>query len=295
MKFCIGIAGVPRPHFDDVYKNQRRFLSDNCNLVSETLKSTDPAYYFKGHANFFLKEFHSRLASDHQNQLSDTFFAILYVSAGDLSDRFASQFFPSILTIPLDWTPRSGTRTIRGASSNELIGKLRNAVLHAQNVARALKRELGEQDQKTPWLLPPKNFTSKVYRSLLAQLHERLRLGSSIEENLQRASNEFKRHHPPQRLGKSNRACFVDNRRIEFHPPGQARHAYARANYAGHPKSCLLNGRRRLGYPYDRAFHFDCQSGNGKLVADMYNCHSDLERFSGRPHLNVAPNDNVRI
>ena len=294
MKFCFGIAGVPRPHFDDVYKNQRKFLSDDCDLVSETLKSSDPAYYFKGHANYFLKEFHNRLASDHHNRLSETFFAILYVSAGEFSDCFATQFFPSILTIPLDWAPRGGSRTIRGASSNELIGKLRDAVLHARNVARLLKRELGEQDQRTPWLLPPKNFASKVYESLLVQVHEQMRFGGMLKDDLQCASNEFKRHHPAQKLGRNNRACFVDNRKIEFHPPGNARHAYARVNYADHPRSCLLNGRRRLGYPYDRAFHFDCQSGDGKLVAEMYNCHADRERFHGRPHLNVAPNDNVR-
>ncbi|BBI19225.1 hypothetical protein EKJ_00720 [Qipengyuania flava] len=294
MNFCIGLAGVPNSHFDQVYRARSKFLANDCELIAETLKDKDPEYYAKRHVNFFHKKFHQKISEDHHNKLSDTFFVIFYIDKGRLSDRFSSQFFPSILTVPITWDAEPGSMTIRGRAANDLVVKLREAIIQVRDIADSLRRELKDRDQSTPWLLPLKNFRSKVYQKLLFDVHAGMRADQDIDQILSVASNEFRRHHPSKKIGQRHRRCFVDDRKIEFHPPGNARHAYARANYGSHPRSCLLNGRRRLGFPYDRAFHFDCASGDRKLVAEMASCHGETQRFEGSPHLNVAPNDNVR-
>lgn len=108
MKFLIGYAGIPREAYDAVYRSRRRFLGEDAEFIGETFKENIPKYYSRGHANFFLKSFRRALAEDSQNALRDTGFAIIYVASHADAADFALEFFPSVLTVGVDWTFSGG-------------------------------------------------------------------------------------------------------------------------------------------------------------------------------------------
>ena len=253
-----------------------------------------PEGYPNPHANFFLREFARLLQKDSQNRLSDVGFAVAYVSTHPGADTFAERLFPAVLTIPVDWQLKGYNRTTWGKSLAELNSLLRQAVIIARKTLPTLKKELTEQDSRTPWLLPVKNFRSAILVDRLRAVHEALREGADVPAELRDLRRDFEHTHPPQRIGTNRRRCFVDDADIEFHPPGRARHAFARGNFQGHPPMCLVSGRRRLGSPYDRAFHYDCSKGEGVLKAVFSGCHTAAVKCTGNPHINVAPNDFVR-
>jgi len=289
----MGFAGIPREVFDQIYRNRSRICGKDTDFLSETLKPGN-GYYWKGHCNFFIGEFWKALSLDHHNALSDTGFAVIYIRKDGESDRFAEQLFPSILTIPVDWQISGTNRTTLGKSANDLAEKLRNSCDLAKQILLELKKELTEKDSSTPWLLPLKNFHSGVLPNQLRNLQNTLLSTTDYRATLRAASSAFLQTHPLRKVNAKPQRCFVDDRGIEFAPPGRARHAFARGSTAGHPKICLLAGRRRLGAPYDRAFHYDCTHGNRRVSGQFHGCHEPASKRVGNPHLNIAPNDFVR-
>ncbi len=294
MRYVFGYAGIPRSIFDTVRRSWLRLVGRNGEFLSETFKRDIPDYYRKGHANFFLKSFWKKLSDDAHNRLEDTGFAIIYVASHAGANAFAQQFFPSVLTIPVEWRLEGGNRTTLGRSANMLIQLMERASNLAREVIPEVTKELAEHDNTTPWLLPVKNFQSKALRPTFERVHQELISLDDRRGTLGRAKASFARLHPPQRIGTRDRSCFVDEKGVEFHPPGKDRHAFARNTFDAHPPVCLLSGRRRFGAPYDRAFHYDCERGPRPLKGDFYSCHEPLERKVGSPHLNIAPNDYVR-
>jgi hypothetical protein len=180
-------------------------------------------------------------------------------------------------------------------SKNQLLNVLKVATELVKRTIPPLKKEITERDNRTPLLLPIKNFKSSC---LTAELEGLQRDISHIDDKRQviaRAVANIERDHPPQRDDNDKRgfAHFVDRRNIMFCPPGKNRHAFARPTM-GHPETCLLSGRRRFGAPYDRAFHYDCSKGAGILKDVFFGCHEGASVHEGMPHLNIAPNDFVR-
>jgi hypothetical protein len=173
-------------------------------------------------------------------------------------------------------------------------GLLRVAVDTIRKSIPVLKKELSEQDNRTPWLLPKRNFKSAALLPKLAEIQQRIGSGEVASDVLGQAKKDFIQKHPFQRVDGNPRACFVDGRGVEFHAPGKDRHGFARPGPEKHPLMCLVAGRRRLGAPYDRAFHYDCARGAGRLIGHFASCHAPPSRIEGDPHLNIAPNDFVR-
>ena len=293
MRFEIGFAGIPRDFIDFIYRNRDSFCGHDVTYVAETLKPA-AGYYQNAHANFFVRHFERRLAEDHENALADTAFAVVYVSTHIEAQQFADALFPALMTVPVEWTPSGYNLTTRGRSARKLMGMLRTAVDTIRRSIPVLKKELTEQDNRTPWLLPKRNFRSETLVPKLAEIQQRIASGEIASDVLNEAKREFVMRHPFQRVGSSARACFVDGKGVEFHAPGKDRHGFARPGSEKHPPMCLVAGRRRLGAPYDRAFHYDCARGAGKLIGQFASCHADPLRIEGGPHLNVAPNDFVR-
>jgi len=292
MNFEIGFAGISREYIDFIYRNRPSFCGSDVTYVAETMKS-QAGYYRGTHARFFIKHFERRLREDHHNRLADTAFAVVYVASHAEAQEFAEALFPAILTIPVQWEPTGHNQTTRGRSARELCHMLRTAVELIKSAVPVLKKELTEQDSRTPWLLPRSNFHSKILVPKLLCIQEAIGSGVSVADALHNAKADFVREHPFKRLGDSLQACFADRRGVEFHSPGKARHAFARPIPDRHPPMCLVAGRRRLGSPYDRVFHYDCSRGN-QLSGDFATCHEPPARMKGDPHLNVAPNDFVR-
>lgn len=293
MRFEIGFAGIPRDFIDFVYRNRESFCGHGVTYVAETLKPT-AGYYRNTHASYFIKHFERRLAEDHENALADTAFAIVYVSTHAEAHEFAEALFPALMTIPVEWNPSGHNLTTRGRSARELTGLLRVAVDKIRKSIPVLKKELTEQDNRTPWLLPKRNFKSEALVPKLIEIQRRIGSGEAAPDVLSQLKRDFVSEHPFQRVDGNRRACFVDRKGVEFHAPGKDRHGFARPGPERHPPMCLVAGRRRLGAPYDRAFHYDCARGGGKLIGQFASCHAEPTRIEGDPHLNIAPNDFVR-
>ena len=294
MRLAIGFAGVPPQIFDAFRRGQSKLVERDDLVFTQSFRGTDPGFYPNPHANFFVTQFANLLRDDNQNRLANTGFAVAYVATHAGAAEFAMRLFPAVLTIPVYWQLSGYNRTTLGKSLSHLNAEFRRAAIRARRAIPSLKKELIEQDSRTPWLLPIKNFRSKVLVERLQALHQAMRDGADAESLLRALRVEFEHSHPPQRPRGSARRCFVDDAGIEFHPPGRARHAFARGVPGEHPPLCLVSGRRRLGAPFDRAFHYDCGKGDGVLRATLSSCHSGPETRYGSPHINIAPNDFVR-
>lgn len=293
MRLLVGFAGIPVDVFDFFRRSEGTLIEKGDESFAETCKRFDSAYMAGEHAGFFLKRFAKALAADHHNALSDTGFAVVHVATHAGSTAFSERLFPGVLTIPVNWSMEGYNRTTLGRSFEVLRGGLRAAVQRARTAIPTIKKEVTEHDGRTPLLLPVRNFRS---RHLVATLRavEADALGGGGPSGLAVVRRRFEHAHPPQRIDGRSRDCFVDGRGREFHPPGSARHGFARDIFEGHPPDCLVNARRRLGSPYDRAFHYDCQRKGLQLSGDFPNCHGPDEARARLGYLNIAPNDNLR-
>lgn len=298
MKFIIGYAGIPSVIYDEVLRRKDHICTrdPNCEFISRPLqqKSDGQFRYSATDTNYFLREFADRLRNDNHNRLNDTGFALIYVQHEAITTTYLiDSFFPSILTTPVRFHLDCSNKRLMNESKNNLIEMLHHATNNVKNSIPIVKKEITEHDSKTPLLLPIKNFCSDHLVPELRQLQGILPDAPDKIGTLKNSIRNFERHHPRTPVGTYVKPCFVDSKKIEFHPPGSARHAFARSTNE-HPETCFLSGRRRLGAPYDHAFHYDCMSGNGKLRGVFWGCHGGQSAYAGNPHLNVAPNDFVR-
>lgn len=294
MRYFFGFAGIPQDIRQEVERENKKFA-----LGAEFCIDKMPNFagYNQKNIDYFVGKFHEKVAADKDNLLQDTGFAIIYVVKDEASTaRFLNAFFPHMLLIPVTWTlDGTGGKSQMLASKNLLIPLLQQATAQARSALRVLGDEVKSRASTTPILLPPQNFTSKELIPSLKLLHQKL----AVEDNpllaIKDHLNNFKFNHPPQRIEGKNRDCFIDDLHVQFHPPGNDRHGFARANDK-HLPHCILAGKRRLGAPYDPLFHYDCQKGGkGNLKGAFYGCHdAHKSNREGKPHLNIAPNDNVR-
>lgn len=295
MNFVIAYAGIPSVVFDDVWRREAHICGDNCHSISRPLRAKGSSHsYSLSDTNFYLKEFAGRLKEDHHGEMRDVGLAMICVGyPQDTTERFVKSFFPSVLTVSIPWFLNStSAHTIR-TSKNELVELLKATTDDVKKTIPVVKKELQERDSVTPLLLPVKNFSSKTLKESLLALQNSLVRSPEKSSEISNAIHAIVSAHPRQKIGSARRACFVDDKKVEFHPPGSARHAFARGS-GDHPDSCFLSGRRRLGAPYDHAFHYDCKRGGGNLRGEFWGCHHESSITEGHPHLNIAPNDFVR-
>ncbi len=296
MRFAIGFAGIPHGIFDEVYARRQWICGDNVDFISIPIKAAEfGKTYPNDHKSFFLKKFYDLLVTDHHNDLRDTGFALVHVHPpGMSSESFADCFFPSIFCTPIFWEFDQTTRALGRQSKNRLLNQLQVATNRAKKAIPALKKELTERDSRTPLLLPVRNFHSKCLVPELWQLQEDLISANDKSIAIENRVQEIQKKHPLSRDVDSSRSSFFeDDRRIRFNPPGRERHAFARPK-DGHLEQCLIAGRRRLGAPYDHAFHYDCTKDAVILRDHFFGCHEKSTEWVGKPHLNIAPNDFVR-
>lgn len=296
MRFIIGYAGIPREVFDQVVGKALSIAREDGEFVGKPL-AHGRCGYTNQDADYFLHNFSDRIARDSHSALNDTAFAVICVRYDDdTTQRFVGRFFPSTLVIQVDWNLPRGTKKAIAEGGNELIGLLTAATKKAKKILEALKKEVRERANRTPVLLPVRNFKSEVFYQFLQQLQADL--VAQEEDHLKTLQTQVNRldQQYPMRSDNDYKGFFVDDRGIRFKVPGRAKHAFARAEQIGHNVTCLLSGHRRLGAPFDVGFHYDCsRGGGGNLQGQFFSCHGkESEAMKGNPHLNIAPNDYVR-
>lgn len=302
MRFTFGYAGLPAGEtFDFINGKQCSLLSTDSDFVGFGM--TRKEGLSADHAKRFLAAFKNRLKDefDRQSNLMGTCCAVIYRRVNDVRDaEFENMFFPAILPVPIDWQPGGGTRDEQRVAEKELLDLLVRTTKRTRAILKVLHRELREQANTTPLLLPVRNFDSAgFYGNWLRALQANI-AGAADEASastiLSAARNVFEARYPRKR-GGGNLLSFHDDREIEFRAPG-VRRMHGKPWLAdGHTSEiCHLSGFRRLGAPFNAAFHYDAQKDSPrKLMAYFCRCHGDYEKMTGEPHLNIAPSDFIRV
>ncbi|MFK3797131.1 hypothetical protein [Pseudomonas sp. NPDC088444] len=289
MDYYFGFAGIPREIRDRVEAKNAEYAK-GAGFCIDTMPSYVP--YSQRNIKFFLDRFEQQLTQN--AKVKETSFAIIYLVRDPASTEFFTDaFFPHTLMVPVVWQWDAAQMTSLARVANELVEKLKQATALVRSALPTLKDELQSRASSTAALLPIRNFKSDIYVGALKVLHQELASGVVAREAVVRHNRDVIRAHPMKMIEGRQRSCFVDDQGVEFHPPGNDRHGFARAG-GDHQLHCLLAGKRRLGAPYDPLFHYDCTKGNRNLKGSFFGCHLPAQRFEGNPHLNIAPNDHVR-
>jgi hypothetical protein len=306
MRFVFGYLGIPSSIFDSIEKRKTELVTGKeSEPVLIALKASE-AQIGRRHISRLqeifkektINEFHGTNSGG--NHISNIGFAVIYINGdSETSDLIDSAFFPSTLVLSINWSLTGINNNELNKSKNELVCLLSDATKRGRIALNAIGREVTEKRNRTPLLLPIKNFHSKKLQYLLTMLQERL---AGLQDLTEKAAMEivreivksFESKHPLIKID-AKQPCFLDTRNVEFHPPGTALHGLPRPT-EDHPITCFLGGYRRLGAPFHAAFHYDCMRGERKKLRDSFHsCHAEPSTIEGSPHLNIAPNDFVRM
>lgn len=301
MRFVFGYAGIPVGAYDYIYR-MRKTLTDNNVEFEGAIHGKAGSPFEPRHANLFLARFKEHAIKSRGNDKWKIGFAVIYVRSDlESTAKFEEAFFPSTLVFPVDWHLTGRSPQEINQSCKELFDLLLQATIRARIAIEALHKEVVERANRTPLLLPIRNFRSKLLRSWMRELQTKLasqRDVSTADFTLKAAVKQFEARYPlvlvegPKRL----QPCYLDDHNVEYHTPGKALHGLPHAT-DGHPVSCILGAYRRLGAPFNAAFHYDCRKGRrGNLKGQFFTCHEvEAVPMEGDPHINIAPNDFIRI
>lgn len=301
MRFVFGYAGIPTEAYDYIYRKRKTLTDNNIEFEGAPLGRAGSPFEPR-HANLFLQRFKEHAIKNRGNDKLSIGFAVIYVRSDPESTAlFEASFFPSTLVFPVDWRLSGYSADEINQSCKNLFHLLLQATIRARIAIEALHKEVVERANRTPLLLPLRNFRSKQLRDWMQELQTTLVSQQNIytaDLSIKTAVKRLEAIHPLRMVEdkKRNRPCFVDNHDVEFHAPGKMLHGLPHTS-DGHPVSCILAGYRRLGAPYNPSFHYDCIKGaRGNLKGLFYRCHgAEAESMEGDRHINIAPNDFVRI
>lgn len=182
----------------------------------------------------------------------------------------------------------------RGQRLALLFRRVQAARNEARAALRVLKDEINSNANRTPFLLPLRSFHSKSFLTWLEDANTSMVSAQDKQVEVKRLRAKFESHHPFLRPGKGKKGCYVDRSNRCFWSPGKARHGAPGAG-KGHPPLCVISARHRLGATYDEHFHFDCTARKGQISGEFPNCHGDALHVPSTTHINIAPNDFVRM
>lgn len=250
---------------------------------------------------------HARLAEklrqseghDRHSLLRNTRLVLLYVDKGDGSEsHLVSQFGSEALVVPFG-TPETRQYPLsmenrKNRAINLLVRDGQAALRHTGVLLSIIAREVGDRDNKTCLLLPPKNFgrETSAIRSCVQEASARRKSGAGDEfsRKLRTISDSTK----SVRIG--GRRYFMGKGGIIYRSPPKARLRHGIApvwDEAGHDATCVIRGRIRFGASFDPTFHFDCEIDRLANRA-FVSCHGTKTLARGRTHINISPNDNIR-
>jgi hypothetical protein len=211
------------------------------------------------------------------------------VDVSECVARFKPFALPVVLTLPVP------TLTVGGAglrTMNVLADSMRRALPTLRKSIKIMNSELSSRRNRTPLLLPLRNFSSDILPNEVGALYSALGKTDTAAERIKAACARIEGLHPFTSRGGPS---FYDKKGVRFKAPGRAIHGQKTVGGEGHLPSCLLNSRLRLGGHYESGFHYDCTMGErGALEGTFPNCHGAQCAKAGHPHLNIYTNDFIR-
>ena len=296
MDFIIGYAGISAEDWDVVFRSRSTFAGNGVKIYAKPLPK-GCASYFPGYEIGFISNF----AAEYKGNLrvrSELGMAVIYIDRpGSNSEIFAPRLLPSILTLPVRWDPSYGSQQEKAVARNALIAQLGVATSQAIRLLKILREEYLRRANKTPLLLPVRNFEATLMTDFLADVQNSLLIADDPEVTLRGKMDEYSRRfdQATEKVGAVQRKYFVNHKNIWFVAPGAALHGQFHPVVTNHPDECILRSFNRLGAPYKPGFHYDCRRPTQPVLKDdFHKCHLPRSPAEGNPHLNIAPNDAVR-
>ena len=284
-ELLVVFAGIPQPIGEGFAKAFARMRKDHPIRRFTWLPLDWSTPYSGAYASTLYDRLADRLARRGEHFPDSLNLVLLYLDKGDGSHRHLMDQFgvealvmrvPDVPDIPLD-APNRRRRVV-----NTMIRNLNRTIGPIRSLLNVVGREVTSGDRTTCLLLPPKTFGDRV----LTHLQEAVEQGAGhFKEELRKAARSIPRG------GK-----YFQNRRCVFRPAARrARHGMPPSwKENGHLASCVIRGRFRFGVPYDPGFHYDCEIRGGSS-RKFPGCHEPVTVSRSRTHVNVAPNDNVRV
>jgi hypothetical protein len=179
-------------------------------------------------------------------------------------------------------------------SANEQIDSILAAARALIPSARAISQEVTTRMQRTPLLLPLRHFGSKELYRLIDDIESQIKNQTDPQAYIHARCREFEQTFPFERSRRGG-GRFQSPSGVDFAAPGRDLHGAPRRNVAGpHAALCHLTAVARLGGPIRSGFHYDCTKGSSAYIGSFPDCHSEIKKYTGKPHLNVYPNDFIR-
>ena len=264
--------------FDSACENTRNYLDRLYRRIACELRMLD------------CKEGRTR-----HNLMEDINFILLYLDGDEdrasvTFKKFGVEAFVTSIAPTAD--TRCSTPNDRRTAANTLVKDSIQALRHARTLFGAIAEQIQDKDNKTPLLLPVKNFGGGIDRILEGMREAMLDRNENDKQFRSRIAGISRRIHT---IRHDNRDYFTGRSGLAF--KGQ-RKAGARHGLppvwadCGHELSCIIRGRLRFGVPYQPGFHYDCDVSS-ITKREFPSCHGTAVK-AGRRHLNIAPNDNVR-
>lgn len=222
---------------------------------------------------------------------------VSYVDWDESSSTVVSQFSP--YSILHSVRPPEATELAHHHFSqevNRIIAETRKAMERFTTVIGAVQFELTNRRNRTPYLLPLKNFDSEVLRSILQSTAGELldvELFDGARELLAERSRIFFTHHPQAR--QRDKWAHRNDAGIVFCPSGRDLHGIF-GDAEGHLNECRLGARLRLGHSYPEGFHYHMayEPQSQSVRGSWPSCHGMHTARGGMDYLNIAPNDFIR-
>ena len=292
------VAGIP-PELGDLFERELgKGLEGWTVLARQDLAPHAP--YTPQYASSLFERTASRLrrrVSDRgrEDLLAGVHLVLLYVARDGSESALVEAFELEALTVPLTW---EGTLQADRATGNDrrratriLVSEAIEAVRGAKRLLAVIAEEVFNRDNKTCLLLPPKNLGSPS-EAVIRCVQEAASEGRD-PDGFRMRIEAVARSLRTDRQG--SHTYFVGKQGLVFRAPSKAgaRHGYAPTwGESDHRVRCVLRGRLRFGVPFDPSFHYDCDV-NRREFKVLPSCHEAVSP-SGRRHVNIAPNDNVR-
>lgn len=301
----VAIAGLPTVHYNRIEQQASTIFGTGQRFIASPLKADTSGAYAPdlAHGWLLLNKLAKALQTD--KTLLDHGCGVLILSppGHDTTEiRNLLAPFAAILEVALP-VPVHTTGRPAQMQANQIGAALRAATPQLVRAVNAINSELETRPNRTPLLLPLRNFDGRGVADEIRSLSRSLPLEEHPSEAIAAACKKIEAIYSFDKAKDGSARCFTDDRKVEFRSPGRANHGMAASAEPPHDATCFLNGSFRIGGRYKRGFHYDCRHrlSTGKrnkakiLKGSFLDCHNGRDDYVGEPHVNIAPNDFVRI